>query len=246
MTLITRAHSESEKLKGSAITYRAGMGSKYATCPDSCHLKPETTEPVKVDSVYAETVARSVPAGGTSYLYTHFHPIDWPELANSYGCTTYNYSCDTLRDAADSTLQGVPSVANIPLEDWERIAVKNSAAIETSKGPSIMALRCQNETTGVSCGNCGDRLGPWCARPERSFVVVFTNHGSARKLAGDLTKKGGCYGSGGNVRMHWDRLSKQDQIETDSETVTRFVASLNYGSLLRHHIVGDIGTTEYS
>tara|TARA_R110000824_G_scaffold13881_3_gene59701 strand:+ start:2589 stop:3011 length:423 start_codon:yes stop_codon:yes gene_type:complete len=140
----------------------------------------------------------------------------------------------------------VPSVANIPLEDWERIAVKNSTAIETSKGPSIMALRCQNELTGVSCGNCGDRLGPWCARPERSFVVVFTNHGSAWKLAGDLTKKGGCYGNGGNVRMHWDRLSTEPQTETDSETVTRFVASLNYGSLLRHHIVGDIGTTEYS
>ena len=246
MTLITQPCSKSKKLLGSAVTYRAAEGSKYATCPDSCHLKPETTDTVKLDSAYAATVAESVPVGGTSYLYTHFHPISWPSSANGYGCATFNYSCDTLEQAADSTLRGVPSVVNIPLEDWELLAHKESARIPTPKGADVVALRCLNETTGVSCGNCGGKQGPWCARPERSFIVVFTNHGSAYKLAGDLTKKGGCYGNGGNVRMHWDRLSTEPQTETDSETITRFVASLNYGSLLRHHIVGDIGTTVYS
>jgi hypothetical protein len=52
---------------------------------------------------------------------------------------------------------------------------------------------------------------------------------------------GGCYAAGGNVRLHWNRLTKKAQTLTDSEVLREFVRTLRNHTILRHHIAGDIG-----
>jgi hypothetical protein len=54
------------------------------------------------------------------------------------------------------------------------------------------------------------------------------------------TGDGGCYGSSGPVAIQW-RRAKDNGASNDAETVKVFAKSLPPGSMLRHHVVGDMG-----
>jgi hypothetical protein len=42
--------------------------------------------------------------------------------------------------------------------------------------------------------------------------------------------------------LHWDATAKSDQDdETDADKLRRFAKGLKSGSIIRHHVAGDIG-----
>ena len=229
--------SRAKKTAGLAVTYRAGGGDMFSTCPDSCTLKPVQTGTVEIDRDYESAVRRAVPRRGIAFLYTHFDPTQWGEQnTGAPNQTVFNYSADTLADAARHTKNGAASVAVVPADYWDE---RTSAKVTAAGG--VKMVRCPNETTGVDCANCGNGT-PLCARPDRRFGVVFTAHGATKRKAGDNATAGGCYAAGGNVALHWRHLSERDEItETDGEQVARFAAGLSPHTILRHHIAGDIG-----
>jgi len=228
--------SQAKKTRGISVTYRAGDGDMWATCPDSCALKPTVTETSEIDREYEYAVRRAVPCKGQSFLYTHFPPDQWGE-SNSPGKTIFNYSADSLESAAHHTQMGIPSVAVVSVGYW-----KDKPSDKVTMVGDVQGVRCLNETIGIDCENCGNGK-PLCARMDRNYFVVFTAHGAAKRAAGDPEAPGGCYAGGGNVALHWRRLSQRCDLpqETDAEGVTRFVATLPPHSILRHHIAGDLG-----
>ena len=230
-------NSRAKKTAGIAVTYRAAGGDMYGTCPDSCPLKPVQTKTRKIDRDYESAVRRAVPRKGIAFLFTHFDPAQWAEQnTGAPNQTVFNYSADTLEDAARHIKHGAASVAVVPESYWND---KPSAKVTTADG--VKMVRCPNETTGVDCARCGNGT-PLCARPARDFGVVFTAHGAGKRKAGDNETAGGCYAGGGNVALHWRHLSERDEItETDSEHVRRFASGLRPRSILRHHIAGDLG-----
>ena len=148
----------------------------------------------------------------------------------------FNYSADTLADAARSIKNGAVSVAVVPADYWHG---RDSAKVTEADG--IKMVRCPDETTGVGCAGCGNGV-PLCARANRDYGIVFTAHGASKRKAGDNEEAGGCYAGGGNVALHWRHLSERGETtETDGEHVKRFAAGLSPRSVLRHHIAGDIG-----
>jgi len=237
--LNTVENSRAKKTAGLAVTYRAAGGDMYATCPDSCPLKPAATLTHAIDREYEAAVRRSVPRKGIAFLFTHFKPELWAEPnTGAPGQTVFNYSADTLADAAHHTKNGAASVAVVPAEYWNG---RDSAKVTEADG--VKMVRCPNETTGIDCANCGNGT-PLCARPNRDHGIVFTAHGAAKRKAGNNAERGGCYAGGGNVALHWRHLSERDEItETDAEHVRRFAAGLAPRAILRHHIAGDIGAT---
>jgi hypothetical protein len=78
-----------------------------------------------------------------------------------------------------------------------------------------------------------------CARADREYVIVFVAHGSGARLVGADTP-GGCYGAGGPVRMQWNSTAATGRPD-DAAAAVEFARQLPPGSLLRHHVVGDIG-----
>ena len=228
-------NSRAKKTAGLAVTYRAGSGDMFGTCPDSCLLKPAPTGTHKIDRAYERAVRRAVPKNGVAFLFTHFKPGQWAEK-NETGRTVFNYSADSLSKAAAYIKNGVAAVAVIPADYWKRKSSKKVIAINGAR-----FVRCPDETSGVGCNGCGGGK-PLCARLDRTFGIVFTAHGSAKNKAGDNTRRGGCYAGGGNVALHWRNLSQREQAaETDGARVERFAAGLRRGSILRHHIAGDLG-----
>jgi len=227
--------SQARKTTGLAVTYRAGAGDMFATCPDSCALKPATTGTHKIDRKYESAVRRAVPKNGTAFLFTHFKPEQWGQ-GNEPGKCVFNYSADSLEQAARYIKKGVASVSVVPESYWNG---KASRKVIAANGARF--VRCPDETTGVGCNGCGGG-SPLCARQDRAFGIVFTAHGAAKNKAGDNTRRGGCYAGGGNVALHWRNLSRQEKAtESDGERIQRFAAGLKRGSILRHHIAGDIG-----
>ena len=90
----------------------------------------------------------------------------------------------------------------------------------------------------AACGNGR----PLCARRGRDYVIAFPVHGASKRVAADPDKPGGCYAAGGNVRLHGEATRAQAAtIDTDGERLTEFARTLPRGSILRHHIVGDVG-----
>jgi hypothetical protein len=229
--------STAKKTAGLAVTYRAGGGDMFATCPDRCALKPVETGTVEVDRKYERAVRRAVPRKGISFLYTHFAPETWAEQnTGAAKQTVFNYSADSLADAAQYIKRGVASVAVVPHDYWNGRA---SAKVTESDG--VRMVRCLDELTGIGCAGCGNGE-PLCARPDRDYGILFTSHGAAKRKAGDNATAGGCYAAGGHVAIHWRNLSERGEaVESDSEHVLRFAAGLRRGSILRHHIAGDLG-----
>ena len=233
--LRTVENSRAKKTTGLAVTYRAPSGDMFGTCPDSCALKPRATGTSEIDRQYEHAVRRAVPRKGAAFLFTHFAPSQWAEQ-NAPGLATFNYSAATLAEAALYTASGVPSVAVVPADYWDR---RDSQKVTGSGG--VKMVRCPDETSGIGCQRCGNGK-PLCARADRDYSILFTAHGAFKRRAGDPADPGGCYAGGGNVALHWRGLSERAETsETDAENVGRFAAGLPPFSILRHHIAGDLG-----
>ena len=231
MVLKTVDISVAKKTAHCAVTYRSGAKSIEDTCPDSCALKTNTTNTTEIDPEYEKAIRQAVPKRGISWLFTHFHPNKWGE-PNSEGKTVFNYSCDTLIEAIKFTKQGIASVTVVPEMLW---GGKKSIVVD-----GVRLVRCYDEYTKAGCRRCGNGK-PWCAMKDRTFAIGFTGHGNQKAKAIDPTKKGGCYAFGGHVGLHWRKLQKQKQKETDGKKLLTWVKTLLPYTMVRHHIAGDLG-----
>ena len=230
--LKTVEYSRAKKTRGIAVTYRAGDGSNYGTCPASCELNPSGCGSSKIDVDYLDAVLDAKPVKGVSFTYSHFSPLHWKRklAANK---TVINYSAKTAEIAAKFMRFKVPCVVTVGEKFWQG---KNKRSVD-----GALMVRCPAETiAGFSCADCGNG-DPLCARLERTFAVGFTAHGASKKKAANPDEAGGCYASGGNVALHWTATAAQDQDETDGDKLRRFVSGLPPRSIIRHHIAGDIG-----
>tara|TARA_R110000824_G_scaffold333136_1_gene519737 strand:- start:1270 stop:1980 length:711 start_codon:yes stop_codon:yes gene_type:complete len=229
------ANSRAKKTGGIAQNYRAGEGEIFATCPDRCPLKPYPTGTTEIDREYESAVRRAVPRKGVAFLFTHFKPEQWAEK-NRPGLTVFNFSADSLRQAAAYIKRGVASVAVVPESFWEDTP---SRKVTTADG--VKMVRCPDETMGVGCVGCGNG-NPLCSRHDREYGIVFTAHGSGKSKAADNDQRGGCYAAFHFVGKHWRDLSKRTQPdESDAEKIRRFAKSLPPRSIFRPHIAGDLG-----
>jgi len=239
--------SRAEKTKGIAVTYRAGNGEKYGTCPAACKMNCSGKGSQDIDADYFDALLDAVPTKGQSFTYTHFGWHLWADKLKP-GKTVVNYSADTLVGAA-AAARVVPTVVVLPESEWEN-GKKTSAPLfgrTNNRGDFIQTdripvVRCPAEyREGFSCRDCGNG-DPLCARLNRNFIIGFTAHGAAKKKAADPETRGGCYADGGNVRLHWVATSNHAQPdETDGEKLKRFAKSLPPRSIIRHHVAGDIG-----
>ena len=141
------------------------------------------------------------------------------------------------KEVANAVPRGkeIDCVVVVPSNFWDN--KKNKV-----KSQNINIVRCPAEYIDhVNCGNCGGNQKPLCAIQNRSFIIVFTVHGNQKKKAEDTTIKGGCYASGGNVNIHWKKLSEKFQEMKDHTKLKHFVSSLPSATRLRHHVAGDLG-----
>ena len=239
--LKTVTKSSNAKTGPIAVTYRAGQHATFATCPATCPLnpKPETSS-AAIDVTYLRALSRAVPTNGHAWTYSHFH---WSRLPRpQLGRTVINYSADSVADAIECVTAGRPAVlAGAPADsrdDWPRVLNNGRYPIR-----EVRFLVCPEQLSppgsGFTCQSCGNGV-PLCAQPNRDYVIVFLAHGTGRKLAEDPNKPGGCYGASGPVAIQW-HATRANGRPDDARAVLTFAASLPPGSLLRHHIAGDIG-----
>ena len=233
--LKTVAKSSNKKLGGCAATYRAGENSVYDTCPANCSLKPDDTlGSTEVDREYLQAVLEGVPEGGVAWTYTHFWQNDIPE--SFVGQTCINISIDSKEEVESAhRLYGFsyPLVVVVPASDDAKVDRIND----------IRYVRCPAEyNSNITCSNCGGDT-PLCARQDRDYVIKFTAHGNqAKKIMMRVeggTETGGCYGNSGPVRLQWEK--SKGTTGNDAQVLREFVASLPFGTKLRHHVVGDLG-----
>jgi len=225
--------SRATKTAGIAVTYRAGTGEKYGTCPASCKMNCSGKGAEQIDAEYLDALLDAVPSKGVSFTYSHF---DWKLWADKLapGKTVINFSTESPLTAAAATLENVPSVVVLREDYWQ--------GSKTQSAPfGVRIVRCPAEyRAGFSCRDCGNGE-PLCARLDRDYIIGFTAHGPSKKKAADPTQRGGCYADAGNCRIWWDDTANGEQSETDAEKVRRFAKSLPPRSIVRHHVAGDIG-----
>lgn len=228
--LKTISRSSNRKLGGCAATYRSGHRNVFGTCPNSCKLKPSSgTGTSTVDTEYLSVLLSAVPRGGVSWTYTHFGPDSVPLPQPKQ--TVVNLSADTVEQALDYISQGYPTVVALPADQSSKV----------DRHQEVRFVRCPAEyNPKVDCNNCGSGV-PLCARPDRDYVIKFTAHGNQAKLVGD-EREGGCYGSSGPVAIHWYKTRSQTQPLSDAEVLVEWIHSLPYGTKVRHHVVGDLGS----
>jgi hypothetical protein len=103
----------------------------------------------------------------------------------------------------------------------------------------VKFIRCPAELSeSFTCAQCGGGR-PLCARAGRDYVIVFVAHGPmARKVGYDTD--GGCYASSGLTAIQWHSTRSKGRPD-DAAALLAFAAQLPPGSLLRHHVAGDIG-----
>lgn len=225
--------SESPKLLGCAVTYRAGPGNEYATCPQSCPLLPlEKRGTTQIDETYTQAVVEAVPPHGIGLAYSHF-PAN--QLPRPDGGTVINHSADTPEGAIAALELGIPAVYAAPAGDkaWPR------------RIHGTQFVRCPEETVpGVNCHNCGGAKGPLCWRAKRQYVIVFTGHGSRKALVG-TPQRGGCYAAQGPSHIQWNHCAnhKGARIVPDDQPrqLIKWAKRLPRGHMLRHHVAGDLG-----
>jgi len=211
-----------------AVTYRAGEHETYATCPKSCALHPAGEKGADlVDPDYLAALLKAVPRNGQAWTYSHF-PAELLPIAGP-GETVINASCDTMEDAIAAVKLGRPAVVAAPAgTDW-------AGGVERG---GVKFVRCPAELSETfTCAQCGGGR-PLCAQAGRDYVVVFVAHGPGAKKVG--TGKGGCYAAGGPVAIAWHGARKSGRAD-DAAALVDFARSLPPGSLLRHHVAGDIG-----
>lgn len=219
--------SANAKTGAIAVTYRAGVHETFGTCPKTCALHPKNqTGTAEIDSEYLAALIDAVPRNGVAWTYSHF-PADKLPLPAA-GKTVINASCDTASEAVRAFSLGRPAVYAAPLDSqWpQRIAGVNFA-------------RCPAELSdNFTCQQCGNG-SPLCARPERDYVIVFVAHGTGKKRVG-TDDEGGCYAASGPTAIQWHGTRKTGAAN-DAEALRQFAAALPAGSMLRHHVAGDIG-----
>lgn len=211
-----------------ATTYRSGMHETYGTCPRSCSLHPKSeTGSIQVDAEYMAAVSDAVPRNGQAWTYSHF-PAEALPLPKP-GKTVFNASCDTVAEAVRTVELGRPAVYAAPVSEADSFP-------RTVHG--VRFVRCPADMSETfTCAQCGGGR-PLCAQGDRDYVVVFIAHGPGKKRVG--TGQGGCYAAGGPTAIAWHGTRKSGQAN-DAEAVRAFARSLPPGSLLRHHVAGDIG-----
>jgi len=227
--LKTVAVSSNSKTGPIAVTYRAGSCSTYGTCPKSCGLHPAADQgAARIDKAYLAALLDAVPPGGQAWTYSHFAPELLPKPQQ--GKTVINASCDTPDQAVHAWGLGLPVTVTAPQG-------ADLARPVTYKG--VRFVQCPEQSGHVeSCAKCGNGR-PLCARAERDYIIVFSAHGQgARKVATE--EKGGCYAAGGHVAIQWHK-TRTAGAANDAELLRTFAQSLAPGSLLRHHVAGDIG-----
>jgi hypothetical protein len=102
----------------------------------------------------------------------------------------------------------------------------------------VRFVRCPAELSdNFTCQQCGNGK-PLCARGDRDYVVVFVAHGTGAKKVG--TGTGGCYAASGPTAIQWHGTKKKG-LADDAVALRAFARSLPPGSMLRHHVAGDIG-----
>ena len=246
--LKTTAMSSAKKTAGCAVTYRAGSANKFDTCPASCKLNPSGRGcgDMQIDYDYLDAVLDAKPKRGFSFGYSHFDPLLWAHKLRA-GKTVINYSADSLAAAyAIFSNKIAPVVVVVKPEYWISAPVYEyelgvAGLNKYRRVGGTRVVRCPAEyNDAVTCRNCGSKDGPLCARLNRDFIIGFTAHGTSKKKAA-TDDPGGCYAAGGNVALHWTATANQPQPETDGERLRSFAKSLPPGSVLRHHIAGDIG-----
>jgi hypothetical protein len=227
--------SSNKKTGPIAVTYRSGEADIFGTCPQSCGLLPCGKQGAsEMDAEYLRAVVDAVPRNGVAWTYSHFSADQLPMPAP--GKTVINASCDTMAAAVAAVEIGRPAVVVVPAgPEWAGGVVSRSR-IWYYQG--VQFVRCPAELAdNFTCQQCGGGR-PLCARPERDYVVVFVAHGTSKKRVG--TGTGGCYGSSGPVAIQW-HAAKDKGAPDDVKAVLDFARSLPSGSMLRHHVVGDMG-----
>ena len=231
--LRTVARSSNSKTGPIAVTYRSGQHSTYASCPASCPLNPKPAESTaQVDKAYLRALLVAVPKDGQAWTYSHYH---WSKLpAAAVGWTVINYSADTVQDAVVAVRHGRPAVlAAAPAETRDSWPMTHDG-VRFVVCPEQLAPA----DSGFNCSSCGNGR-PLCARPDRDYVIVFLAHGTGRRLA-ESDDQGGCYAATGPTAIQWHGTKTAGQAD-DAAAVRRFARSLPPGSLLRHHVAGDLG-----
>ena len=235
--------SRAKKTAGIAVTYRAGKGAMFGTCPASCNLNDSGKGAENVDNEYFDALLNAKPKKGFSFTYSHFDFNLWIDRARAVGKTVINYSADNLSEAFKSFVFNVPTVTVVPENDWIELGTGKSFYLGLSEQPDFntRVIRCPAEYRNISCNDCGNGE-PLCARMDRKFIIGFSAHGPNKRKAACKTEQGGCYGAQGNCRIWWtDTAASEHPDETDGEKLLRFVKSLPVRAIIRHHVAGDIG-----
>jgi len=233
--LKTVAVSRSTKTAGCAVTYRAGAGNRFGTCPATCALNPTGKGAGTVDAEYLAAILDAVPRRGVAFTYSHFPFSEWSGELRA-GRTVINYSADDLAAADTAHAAGVPAVTVMSPDAW------GDSGRNAATPAGVPVVRCPAEMAkGFSCSDCGNGE-PLCARLGRDFVIGFTAHGPGkRSAAAGSDDPGGCYADAGNCRIHWNATAQAGQDESDARAVRKFARRLPPGAILRHHVAGDIG-----
>jgi len=211
------------------VTYRAGACNTYGTCPKTCGLHPTpATGTDKIDADYLSAVLDAVPTRGHAWTYSHF-PADVVP-APVPGKTVINYSADTMDAAVDAVNLGRPAVVAAPAGTvWD-------GGVEYR---GVKFVQCPAEKSeSFTCQQCGGGV-PLCARGGRDYVIVFVAHGTGARRVG-TDEAGGCYAASGPTAIQWHGTRKTGAAN-DADALREFVRTLPAGSLLRHHVAGDIG-----
>jgi len=119
--------------------------------------------------------------GRKGYTYTHHllndHNLEIIKEANSKGFTI-SASCESV-DVADSvmTKHGIPAVAVINSEESRRF-------FTTTNGRKVVVCPAKIHDN-VTCATCGI-----CSNPDRTVVVAFPAHGTAKKKTNSIVTVG--------------------------------------------------------
>lgn len=226
--LKTVAVTANSKTGPIAVTYRSGTHETYGTCPKSCALHPKSsTGSEQIDAEYLAALLEAVPLRGVAWTYSHFAAAVLP--APKKGQTVINASCDSEAEAVAAVHIGRPAVLAAPLDSADTFP-KVVDGVRFHRCPAELA----NNFTCAQCGNGS----PLCARGDRREVVVFVAHGTGKKKVG--TGEGGCYAASGPTAIQWHGTRKSGKVD-DAAALRSFAKSLPAGSMLRHHVAGDIG-----
>lgn len=224
--LKTVAITANRKTGPIAVTYRSGTHETYGTCPKSCALHPKSeTGSDQLDAEYMAALLDAVPRRGIAWTYSHFAAALLPVAKKNQ--TVINASCDSTAEAVAAVRLGRPAVLAAP-----------TGTVWPQTINDVRFYRCPAELAeNFTCAQCGNG-SPLCARPDREDVIVFVAHGTGAKKVG--TGKGGCYAASGPTAIQWHG-TKKAKTDNDAAAIKAFAKSLPAGSLLRHHVAGDIG-----